>query len=225
MLRKTLEGRLSPVIAVLLGLTLAACTTPPKQPPGSGFLGDSNVYRSLEQSPRDANTWTWRAEGRSLGDFAALYIEPAQIYPAPASGMHRLDQDRVKEFAAAFREEIVAAVSPDYNVESKPSAGVLWIRPAITIIDPAMTFFQAESALAQPGKGAGGAAVEVEFLDGETKQRIAAVQTRAFADFTGDRGGENVWERPRLVLRQWAQTLRARLDEAHGRTPPPAPAE
>ena len=88
-----------------------------------------------------------------------------------------------------------------------------------TIIDPAMSFFRAESALAQPGKGAGGAAVEVEFLDGETRQRIAAVQTRAFADFGGDRSGENEWERPRQVLRRWAQTLRARLDEAHGRTP------
>lgn len=205
------------ILTLALAAALAGCTTPVKQPPGAGFLGDSNFYRSMQQSPRDENTWMWRDDDRSLREYAALYVEPTLVYPAPASGMERLDQVRVKQFADAFREEIVAAVSPAYPIAAKPEAGVLWVRTAITIIDPAMSFFRAESALAQPGKGAGGAAVEVEFLDGETKQRIAAVQTRAFADFTGDRGGENEWERPRLVLRQWAQTLRARLDEAHGR--------
>ncbi len=196
-----------------------ACTTAIKQPPGAGFLGDTNIYRNMDQSPRDPNTWIWRADGRSLREFAALYVEPTLIYPAPASGMQRLDQERVKEFAAALRDEIIAAVTPEYTIEPAPAAGVLWVRTAITIIDPAMSFFRAESALAQPGKGAGGAAIEVELLDGETQQRIAAIQTRAFADFAGDRGGENEWERPRIVLRRWAQTLRARLDEAHGRPP------
>ena len=206
-------------MSLALAAPLAACTTPPGQPAASGFLGDSDFYRSMSQSPRSDNTWLWVEDGRSLAEFAALYVEPTEIYPAPASGMHRLDQARVQEFAAAFREEIIAAVSPAYPVEPQPAAGVLWVRTAITIIDPAMSFFRAESALNQPGKGAGGAAVEVEFLDGETKQRIAAIQTRAFADFSGNRSGEDEWERPRLVLRQWAETLRARLDEAHGRVP------
>jgi len=207
------------VPVVLVSVALAACTATVGRPPGSGFLGDSRTYRAMEPSPTTPNTWVWRAPGRSLDEFAAVYFEPTAVMPAPASGLQKLDQDRVQELARAFDEELRIAVSPEYRIAPAPEEGVLWVRPAITIVDPALTFWGVDRPLGKPGKGAGGAAVELDFRDGQTERRIAAVQARGFADWTEDRAGEASWDRPRDVLKRWAQLLRTRLDEAHGRMP------
>jgi len=207
------------VPVVLVSVALAACTSPLGRPPGSAFLGDSRVYKAMVPSETTPNTWIWRAPGRSLGEFVAVAFEPTVVMPAPASGLEKLDQEKVRELARAFDEELRAAISPAYPIATAPEAGVLWVRTAITIVDPAMTFWGADRPLGKPGKGAGGAAVEFDFLDGMTQERVAAVQARGFAEWTDDRAGDAAWDRPRDVLKRWAQLLRTRLDEAHGRTP------
>jgi hypothetical protein len=206
---------------LLASLSLSACTAVVGRPPGSGFLGDTRTYRAMVPSEITPNTWVWRDPGRSLREFAAIHFEPTVIMPAPAGGLEKLDPERVEALARAFDEELVAAVSPEYRLAAKPEEGVLWVRPAITIVDPALTFFGVDRPLGKPGKGAGGAAVEMDFRDGMTQRRIAALQARGFAEWTEDRAGEASWDRPRDVLRRWAETLRKRLDEAHGRLPPP----
>jgi hypothetical protein len=206
------------VPAVLISVALAACTATVGRPPGSGFLGDTRTYQAMVPSETTPNTWVWRDPGRSLDEFAAVHFEPTAVMPAPAGGLEKLDPERVAALARAFDEELRAAITPKYRLADKPEEGVLWVRPAITIVDPALTFWGVDRPLGKPGKGAGGAAVELDFLDGMTQVRIAAIQARGFAQWTEDRAGEASWDRPRDVLKRWAQLLRTRLDEAHVRT-------
>ena len=208
------------VPVVLASIALASCTATVGRPPGSGFLGDSRTYSAMVPSETTPNTWVWRDPARSLSEFAAVAFEPTVMMPAPASRLGDLDQDKLNELARAFDEELRAALTPAYRLATKPEEGVLWIRPAITIVDPALTFWGVDRPLGKPGKGAGGAAVELDFLDGMTQRRVAAIQARGFAEWTEDRAGEASWERPRDVLKRWALLLRQRLDEAHGRTTP-----
>ena len=210
------------VLALLAAssLVLAACSTPVVgRPPGSGFLGDTRMYDTMVPSETTPNMWVWRDPGRSLDQCAAVHFTPTVIMPAPAGGLQHLDPERVEALARAFDEELRKAVSPDYPIAEEPEEGVLAVRPAITIVDPAMTFWGVDRPMGKPGKGAGGAAVEIDFRDGMTDRRIAAIQARGFAEWDKDRAGEASWDRPRDVLRNWAQLLRQRLDEAHARVP------
>lgn len=215
---KRLAATVGLILALGLGsfLCIGCASNKPTRP--SGFLRD---YSGLEPLPEDQSMLYYEKANVNWKKYTKLMIDPVVVYQAPGEKKKPVKPDELKKLAEYFHDEAVGAVKDAYPVVGKPGPDVLRIRAAITDLDSANPWLNvvAAAAVLLP-VDMGGAAMEAEFMDSVTGERLAAVVDRKGGspmDVAGFTGSYSEWSHAKGAFRAWAQQLRGALDEAHGR--------
>ena len=188
----------------------------------SGFLSD---YSKLKPNPDYENTvrYVRKELNKNIHRYVAVIVEPVTIYVATDDASKLMPDRGRTALANYFQQAIVWAVTDAFPVVHEPGPLVLRLRSALVGVDVG-------GAPSGDQKGAGGEAlertlnigkigVEMELVDSETGEQIAAVVDKhnlgegaliGSVNFSHD---EKFQEATR-VCRAWTQRLREFLDDA-----------
>ena len=220
------------VVALLMLSAVVGCSQAPKSTskklqPGqefSGFLGD---YSGLTPNPAlegEVLTYVNPDKMKSLKRYVAMIVDPVEVYVV-SDADESLIPERAREVVANyFRHALVGAVADAFPVVDSPGPLVLRLRSAIVGIDsgevaplelPAATEKPLERAIVLEEVG-----VEIELLDSETGERIAAAVDRENLGAGTEVGAENFsrlerFNQAKEAFDEWAERVRAFLDAEH----------
>jgi hypothetical protein len=208
------------ILSFILGVFLFTACASNKPAKPSGFLKD---YSGFKPIPEDPSMLYYERPNVDWKKYTKLMIDPVTVYYGRASKVQPIKPEELKKLADYFRSEAIEAVKDAYPVVDKPGPDVLRIRAAITDLKSANPWMNlaATAAVFMP-VDMGGAAMEAEFIDSQTGERLAGVVDRKggspinLGDFTG---AYTEWGHAKSAFKEWAKLLRDALDEAHGRKP------
>ena len=208
MSRKAPFSRTLCLIAASVTLISSCTTTAP--PPTSGFLGG---YEEFAPDPADASLLWWEQEGFDWTDYRSVIIDPVSIYYHHEAQGREILPDELAKLTEAFYQAVIDELGDEYPVVERPGADVLRIRCAITDVIPAnVSLNVVTSMVAFVPVDMGGAAIEVEFLDSVTGERLAAgVDQKLGTPVDGITGFTRLGH-AKSAFREWAKELRAALE-------------
>ncbi|MBU2550308.1 MAG: DUF3313 domain-containing protein [Proteobacteria bacterium] len=200
-------GLLIVVLAALLAAT--GCGGGPKGPVKAGFLGD---YQNFQKDPENPSAMFFEKPGVKWDRYTKLMIDPVLIYYHPDSEAQMIQPDELKKLADGFRTVVVDEVKDKYPVVDKPGPDVLRIRAAIVDLIPSNAALNVvTTVLVLCPVDMGGAAMEVEFLDSVSNERLAAYTDRK-RGHPAKFNGFTKWSHAEAAFKAWAEELRKALD-------------
>lgn len=180
-----------------------------------GFLRD---YAKLKPLPEDPKVLYYERPNVNWKKYTKLLLDPIMVYYSPAAKDQHIHPDELKKLTDYFRNAVIEAVKDAYPVVDKPGRGVLRIRAAITDVIPTNPFVNIVTvATSLTPVDIGGAAIEAEFLDSLTNERLMAIVDRKKATPLDLVEGFTKWGHAEAAFKAWATELREALDEAHGK--------
>lgn len=178
---------------MLMFVLLCGCATtsstpaPAKTVNSSGFLSN---YEQLKPMGGDGEAKSWRRSDVDWKKYDKVFIERIQVFPKKESEDKGIDPTDLKMLVDYFYEALVKEVKPTARIVEKVGPNVVVLRIAIVDLVPTQYkksitgtlipyAFIAEAA-SGPASGRpagstpylGESSVEVQFLDGESKQVI-----------------------------------------------------
>jgi hypothetical protein len=199
---------LSAIVPLLCALILAACNATP--PAHSGFLKD---YSALKPDKYGNAALLWsEAPGFDWKRYTAVMLDPVVIYYHSEAGSRAIQPEEVQKLAAYFREAVVSELKDSYPVTTTPGPQVLRIRTAISDVvaaNPAVNVVT--TAVAFLPLDMGGAAIEAEFLDSVTGERLAAMIERKQGSPLNLPAGFTELGHAEAAFREWAAELKTAL--------------
>lgn len=225
--------------ALCCAVALAGCSTQPKpvleskpslkriQPNSefSGFLKDYSKLKPNAKLGGDALTYVNPDRMKSLHRYIAIIVDPVEVYVASNADASLIPERARETVARYFEHALVSAVSDAFPVIESPGPLVLRLRSAIVGIDlggpvapidsPAMTAKPLDRAIVLEK-----VSVEMELVDSETGERVAAAVDKATLGAGADVGAENFsrlerFNEARAAFDQWAGRVREFLDSEH----------
>ncbi len=220
----TIRTLLSVLLILVVGLLSGCAAHQMEVSKGSGFLGD---YSQLQPGGTDRAALLYMKPGVNYKQYNKVMIAPVVIYLKTDADHKAIDPEEMKELTDYFHQSMVNAFKDGYTVVNKPGPGVLIIRTAVTDVIPGKPVRGTLSSILPPGiivsSGAkaatgeypsvGQAEVEMEVLDAQTGERLAAAVDRRAGTKGPFRGSQ---EDAKEAFDYWAQRMRMRLDEARG---------
>jgi len=191
----------------------------------SGFLQDYSKLKPNTTLGDDALTYVSPDKMKSLHRYVAIIVDPVEVYVATDAEASLVPERGREAVAKYFEHALVNAVSDAFPVIEYPGPLVLRLRSAIVGIDlggkvapldqPGMTTKPLERAIVLEKVG-----VEMELVDSETGERIAAAVDKATLGAGADVGTENFsrldrFNEAKLAFDQWAERVREFLDSEH----------
>ena len=160
----------------------------------SGFLKD---YGDLKPNPdldAEALTFVNRDAQKNLRAYLAIMVDPIDTYVSTDVDASKVSESSRQAVANYFRHALVKAVSHSFPVVDEPGPLVLRLRAALVGIDVGGAVNASdlpEGAKALPHAiNIGKVAVEMELVDSETGERIAARVDEAYLGQGADVGSE-----------------------------------
>ena len=193
---------------MLIGLFLFAGTARATQE-YSGFLVD---YSQLKPGPKGGVAKVYRKEGVDYKKYSKILMDHVVFYFKDDAEEKGIDPLEMAELSHKFHKEAKAALQGAYPLVDAPGPDVMRVRVAITDLE--LPKRSLKSIMTGKGPGVGEINMEFEFLDSETNERIVAGVDR--------RTGTMIQNLRRFgtaedAFKFWAQRLRQRMDEAHGK--------
>ena len=207
-----------------------------------GFLID---YSKLRPSTNEEGAYGYRDPAADLGQYNKLLVDRIKVWFKADSEYTGIDPDELKMLTDYFYEAIEKAVGDAYPMVAEAGPDVLRLRIALTdvvpnkpeasvtsLIVPFMWVGEAGVGAATKEAGAtpftGEATIELEALDSVSGKQLAAyIETEVGKKYQWTKGvSEGVtsyvkayskWDYTKKAIDQWAQLIRQRLDEAHGK--------
>jgi hypothetical protein len=202
-----LMNRATAIGAVSLGLAGCATMSPP---PPSGFLAS---YDELRADPADDSLLWWERDGFDWSAYRGVILEPIAVYYRPEASDREIRPDELKALSNSFRDAVVAHLGDDYRVTDEPAADVLRIRCAITDVIAVRPALNAVTSLvAFVAVDVGGAAIEVEFLDSLTGERLATGVDKKLGKQIDGMASMQRFGQARQAFDEWARELRVALE-------------
>ena len=213
------------ILLVLFTLALVGCSASGmKNVEQSGFLGD---YSQLKSGSDDQAALVYVKPGADFKPFSKIMFERVAVTLAPSSESREIDPTILKELTDYYQNALVEAVKDGYEVVDQPGPDVLWVRVAITDVEPSnptantmssivpigIAVSAAAKATTDANLGTGEAATEMEVLDSVTKERLAAAVDRRQGGKAAFRGK---WVDTEQAFDYWAKRFRERLDGLRG---------
>jgi len=221
-------------LSVLLMLALVGCAGPsgPSQEsmikilePGqeyAGFLSDYSQLKADAVLGEEAQTYARADAEKNLHKYVAIIIDPIAVYVLTDADDSQMPDDDSVTLDDYFRYELIDAVADVFPVVDEPGPLVLRLRAAIVGVDigAEVTGVADENEPLPRAIDIGKVGIELELLDSESGEQIAAMVDRAHLgagavvetkDFSKD-------EKYALAVEAfdgWADRLREFLDEAH----------
>lgn len=203
-----LREKYNMAVVLLTVLLIAGCST--MKTPKSGFLED---YSEFRVDPKDKSLFWYEKEGVNWKRFRKLMIDPVVVYFHPDARNRAIDPKELKKLTGYFRETVVRELEDEYPIVNAPGPDVLRVRAAITDVIPVkpITNILTVAAIGIP-LDMGGAAIEAEFLDSETGERLGAVVDMKLGTPL-DINGFTSLGHAKTAFRQWAKELKQALNE------------
>ena len=221
-------------IALSLLVVAAGCGEAPesavkRMEPGqefSGFLGDYTALKPDPDIEGEMLTYVSADAMKNLRRYIACIVDPVEVYvdtEADPSLVPDLGREAVANY---FRHALVDAVSDAYPVVDSPGPLVLRVRAAIVGLDVGGEVAPLELPSGESVETLGRAitiekvGVEVELVDSESGERIAAAVDRANLGTGAEVGVENFsrterYQEAKEAFDEWAGRLREFLDSQH----------
>ena len=181
----------------------------------AGFLSD---YSKLQAR---SDTSLRYMSMRDLSRYSKFIVDPVQAHFHTGSEAiekrteGKLKEEDLRDLQNYMREAIIKALSNPYEVVSRPGPGVARVRVALTDFKKSEVILNILPAGKVSGVGLGGATMESEVIDSQTGKQIGAlVELQRGSRLSLD--GLSKWGDAKGVMDKWAQSLRNRVDEAHG---------
>ncbi len=207
------------VVGLLSGCT---STSQMRSAKTSGFLGD---YSLLQEGEGDQAQLIYIKPGVEWSSYTRLMIDPITVYAIPGNPLAELPKDQLHALANYLHATLREQLGQDYALVTAAGPGVLRLRVALTEAGAGKPVMGAISSMTPPGialsalktvatgsgTGTGSARVEMELLDAQSGQRLAAgvdAQAGNKRDFFGN---FNKWDDAQDAFDGWAAQLRSRL--------------
>ena len=226
-------------------IALAGCSQEPKQTmesktgtdsktalkkisPGSEFSGFLKDYSQLKPNAKldgEALTYVNPDKMKNLHRYVAIIVEPVEVYVATNADASLIPERGREAVAKYFERALVNAVSDAFPLVESPGPLVLRRRSAIVGVDlggkvapldqPGLTAKPLDRAIVLEKVN-----VEIELVDSETGERIAAAVDKATLGAGADVGDENFsraerFNEAKTAFDQWAGRVREFLDAEH----------
>ena len=202
-------------------------------PAGEGFSGYLTDYSKLKPNPKYEGrslVYVLRGPTRNIHQYVGVIVEPVAVYFATNADAGKIPDRGRTALAEYFRQAVTRSIAPDFPVLQKPGALVLRLRSALIGVDiggavPESVKSTDPGASLDTMLNIGKVAVEMELVDSETGEQVAAVVDRqklgdgivfGSVNYTRDES----FKLARQALDGWAARIREFLD-----TERPAPAE
>jgi len=191
----------------------------------SGFLGD---YSQLKPGPKGGVAQVYVKEGVNFKQYNKIMLDQVVFYFKQDAENQAIDPDEMKELADKYNRAVIDALGDAYPLVSESAPDVMRVRVAITDLQLPIRTLNAASSVVPAGiaiglvkkgltgksTGVGEISMEFELLDSQSNGRLAAgVDRRA----GGKVSSMTKFGTAEEAFKFWAQRLRTRLDEFHGK--------
>ena len=209
------------ILCVAIGISYAGL----KVKDYSGFLGD---YSPLKPGPKGGVAQLYVKEGVDFKQYNKIMVDQVVFYFKKDAENQAINPEEMKELADKYDRAMIDALGDAYPLVSEPGPDVMRVRVAITDLQLPIRTLNAVTSVVPAGiaislikkgitgksTGVGEISMEFELLDSQSNERLAAAVDR--------RAGGKVDSMTKLgnaedSFKFWAQRLRTRLDEFHGK--------
>ena len=199
--------KLLTVLAVALMVVQCGCSA--KLGKQTGFLSD---YSKLER----VSDVSYRYVGPKIGSYSKFIVDPVKTHFHTGSKANELSEQELTDLRSYMHTALVNAISDGYTIAYQPGPGVARLRAAITDLKKSKIVQNIWPGSKLAGTGLGGASAEIEVVDSQTGAQLAAgIESQLGNRFSLD--GVSTWGDAKAVMDDWAERIRQRIDEAHGR--------
>jgi len=198
-------------VAIVFLESVAGCAT--QQAAKSGFLGD---YSQLKPDPAFDGARRYQNPAKPLKQYRKFMLDPVVVHFAPNAEGTAINPDELKKLADYFHNRAVEELSKRYQVVQKPGPGVLRVRAAITDIEKTTPIMNIHPAMKISGIGLGGASMEAEAIDSQTRERVIAVVDSRQGSRASIGAGLQTFGHAKQVMDFWIERFIMQLDKAHG---------
>jgi len=213
---------------LLLATTACSKTQPTvkKMAAGQEFSGFLKDYAALKANPNlgaEAITFVSTDARKNLHGYLAIMVDPIEIYIATNADENKVPESSRTAVANYFRYALTKAVSDAYPVVDAPGPLVLRLRAALIGIDSggavAANDLPADSKPLAQALNIGKVGVEMELVDSETGERVAAMVDKATLGAGAEVGAEQFsrvekFAAAREAFDEWASRVRQFLDSS-----------
>lgn len=213
-------------------LFLSACSQAPtaeltirKMPAGKEYSGFLSKYDNLKPNPRFENTVSYVSQdpNKNVHKYVQVIVDPPQIYVATDSDEKLVTDEARLALIEYFQNSITRAVQDAFPVVENKGPLVLRLRSALIGVDVSGAAGPKDDGALEHPINIGKVGVEMELVDSETGEQIAAAVDRQNLGDGAMVGSttfsrEEKFEAAREAFDGWAARLREFLDSAHERT-------
>jgi hypothetical protein len=187
----------------------------------SGFLSD---YANLKPSPTfegQVLTFAQPDAEKNLRRYVAIIVDPVETYVTSDASQARLDEDARASAVEYFRAALVQAVSDAFPVVYEKGPLVLRLRSALVGVDAGSEEKPEEGVAPETAPrralNINKVAVEMELVDSQTNEQIAAMVDRANLGAGAEAASlrqprEEKFRKAREAFDEWASRVRQFLD-------------
>ncbi len=202
---------MSIALAIIFLGSVAGCAT--QQAAKSGFLSD---YSQLKPDPAFDGARRYQNPAKPLNQYRKFLLDPVVVHFAPNAKGTAISPGEIKKLADYFHDRAVEELSKRYQVVQKPGPGVLRVRAAITDIEKTTPIMNIHPAMKMSGIGLGGASMEAEAIDSQTRERVIAVVDSRQGSRLSVAAGLQTFGHAKQVMDFWIERFIKQLDKAHG---------
>ena len=193
-------------------------------PAGKQFSGFLTTYDKLKPNPEFENTVSYVSDdpAKNIHKYVAVMIDPVTIYVATDASAKMFPDNGRTALASYFQQAIAGAVGDAFPIVQEPGPLVLRLRSALIGVDVGGEISQdrKDGETLARALNIGKAGVEIELVDSETGEQIAAAVDKQNLGDGAEIGSVNFSREERFreatrALDGWAARLRAFLDSAH----------
>ena len=211
-------------------LTVSSCSRPAseasvkKMRPGEQFSGFLSTYANLKPNPEFENTVSFVSQdpAKNVHKYVAVIVEPPVVYLATEADEKALPDRGRTALAEYFQHAISESVEDAFPIVQANGPLVLRLRSAIIGVDagPQTSADQKDEKSLDRAINIGKVGVEIEFVDSETGEQIAAAVDRQNLGDGAMVGSttfsrEDKFRAATEAFDGWAKRLRDFLDSAH----------
>lgn len=193
---------------LFMGIFLAGCAT--ARTIETGFLND---YSNFKMSEKVDGLLVEKHATRKISDYSKFMVDPIEVRLTHESKGEKLSPEQIEKLVTEFHDEVVAALKKQYEVVNTPGEGVLRIRTALTDIYPNKIYLNLHWSTTLSKHGIGGAAIEAEFLDTATGERILGVVDARQGKPLKYTKGLSRWGHTKEVFDGWKNLLIKTLED------------
>lgn len=222
------RSRVLSAAAVLL--VASACSRPTEKTAvktvavGQEFAGFLSSYANLKPDPNFENTKSYVTSdpAKNIHQYIAVIVDPPEVYVSTDADPKTISERGVAALKEYFQNAMTNALADAFPIVQSSGPLVLRLRSAIVGVDvgnPAGLDSKDANVLQRP-LNIGKVGVEIELVDSETGEQIAAAVDRQNLGQGAEVGSVNFSREEKFraateAFDGWAERLREFLDSAH----------